>query len=137
MAVSGADRRSDTDGRHAGAAVPSSPGRPERGGSVRGRGVETSASSRGPRPGETASIADNTDKRGVHAQVLGETVEADDSAASGPPAIEVATESVVVAETPGRTHGGDRPADDFGGNDIYLRYLTANASARGRAVIAE
>jgi hypothetical protein len=81
------------------------------------------------------SIADDTDKRGV--QVLDESVETGDSAVSGPPAIEVVTEPVVVSAMPRRDSREGPPADDFDGNDIYLRYLTVNAGARERAVIVE
>jgi hypothetical protein len=134
MAVSGADRRNHADGRDVSAATPSGPGRSNQGCSARVAGIETSALSRGPRS-DSAAIADDTGNRGV--QVPGESVETGDSAVSGPPAIEVATESVVVLTLPRWDPGVGLPADDFDGINIYLHHGTANASALERAVIVE
>lgn len=135
MAVSGADRRNHADGRDASAAAPSGPGRSERGRFSRAAGIGASTLSRGPRQDSSASIADNTDKRGV--QVLGGSVETGDSAVSGPPAIEVATESVVVSAMPRRDPREGPQADDFDGDNIYLHHVTVDASDRERVVIVE
>lgn len=140
MAVSGADWRKSTDGYWADADDEVRCGRPGDG--------EVSAvgpsSVRADADATRRTLADNTDN-GNHEDVPN-TVDADDRVVSGPLAIGVFTEAVLVAECfdDGRTGRADVAAlgtehreHVVDGGDIYLRYFIPGPGTRRGAVIVE